>query len=258
MSASIFDPAARPVIAHRGASARAPENTLRAFELALDDGADALELDVHVTVDGVPIVLHDDTVDRTTNGAGAVRALTLDQVRALDAGARFTPDGGRTYPWRGQAIAIPTLSELLARFPTVPCIVEVKDLDASRVVRDTIASHDSASRCLLMSFDAAALAPFHEPPWRTGATSEEALALIKAALLRRVPRQLPYRALSVPLRWHGVPVPVGLLAQASRSAGVPTHVWVVDSVARARALWRKGVCGIVTNRPRDIVRARAG
>src|ERR687883_1387791 len=82
----LLDPNAHPVVAHRGASARAPENTLRAFELALEEGADALELDVHATADDVPVVVHDPTLDRTTNVAGAVAALPLERVHAADAG----------------------------------------------------------------------------------------------------------------------------------------------------------------------------
>ncbi|MGD8329862.1 MAG: glycerophosphodiester phosphodiesterase family protein, partial [Acidobacteriota bacterium] len=94
------------LIAHRGASARAPENTLRAFEEALDAGAEVLECDVQMSRDGVAIVMHDPTVDRTTDGRGAVRRLSWHEIRALDAG----------YPARfGDAFAgqrVPRLEEL--------------------------------------------------------------------------------------------------------------------------------------------------
>src|SRR5204862_7422311 len=94
----LLDLDARPVIAHRGASGVAPENTLPAFELALRQGADALELDVRLTRDGAAVVIHDATLERTTDLAGPVLAHTLAELRMADAGARFTLDRGRTFP----------------------------------------------------------------------------------------------------------------------------------------------------------------
>ncbi|HDH09983.1 MAG TPA: glycerophosphodiester phosphodiesterase, partial [Chloroflexi bacterium] len=93
------------VMAHRGAGL-APENTLVAFQKALDLGADVLELDVHATKDGEIVVIHDETVDRTTDGRGAVKDFTLEELKRLDAGYHFTPDGGVTYPYRGRGITI--------------------------------------------------------------------------------------------------------------------------------------------------------
>src|SRR5215218_5885046 len=89
----LLDLSARPVIAHRGASGSAPENTLAAFELAVRQGADAFELDVRLTADGVPVVLHDPTLDRTSDYRGPLAALRAADLRAIDAGARFSPDG---------------------------------------------------------------------------------------------------------------------------------------------------------------------
>ena len=97
----LLDPAARLVIAHRGSSAEAPENTLPAFEAAVARGADAIELDVRLTADGAPVVIHDATLDRTTDRTGPVAALTLAELRAVDAGWHFTPDLGHTHPYRG-------------------------------------------------------------------------------------------------------------------------------------------------------------
>src|SRR3712207_779257 len=88
--------------AHRGDSTKAPENTLDAFRRAVEVGAGGLEIDVHLTADGHVVVLHDATVDRTTGGSGAVAGVTLDELRAMDAGYRFSPDGGLTYPYRDQ------------------------------------------------------------------------------------------------------------------------------------------------------------
>lgn len=252
----LLDPDARPIIAHRGASGRAPENTLCSFALGLEEGADALELDVHVTADGVPVVMHDPVLDRTTDGSGAIAALPLARVRAADAGARFTTDGGRTFPWRGREVVVPTLAEVLERFPEVPLIIEVKALAACDAVRRVLREHDAAGRCLLMSFEAAAVRAFREPPWLTGATSDEALSLLTRGVLRRPLGAVPYRALSMPERWRGAPIPLRALAAAARRLGIPVHVWTVNDPRRALRLWSKGVRGIVTNFPREIVHAK--
>ena len=131
----LLDLSARPVIAHRGASAHAPENTLPAFELAVRQGADAFELDVRLTRDGAPVVMHDETLERTTSLIGLVRARTLAELRAADAGCSFTPDGGRTLPFRDRGVRIPTLAEVLWAFPAMPVLVEVKEPEVQEAVR---------------------------------------------------------------------------------------------------------------------------
>jgi glycerophosphoryl diester phosphodiesterase len=252
----LLDPGLRPIIAHRGASARAPENTLPSFALGLAEGADAIELDVRVSADGVPLVIHDAMLDRTTDATGAVESLPLERIRAADAGARFTPDGGRTFPFRGQGIRVPTLEEVLLAFPDTPILIELKAARACDAVRRVLRAESAAERCVLMSFDAAAVMAFREPPWLTGATGGEALALIRNSVLRRPCGAPVYHAFSLPERHRGVPLPLRTLATAARALGFPVHVWTVNSPTRARRLWRKGVAGIITNCPREMVGAR--
>src|SRR5262245_19840849 len=115
----LIDPAARPVIAHRGDSAHFPENTIPSFDRAVELGADAIEFDLRVSRDGEVVIIHDPTVDRTTNGTGPVSSLTLAELRALDAGARFTTDGGKSIPFRGRGLTIPTFDEMLARYTSL-------------------------------------------------------------------------------------------------------------------------------------------
>ena len=131
----LLDVPARPVFAHPGASGYAPENTLHAFELALQQGADALELDVRLTRDGAAVVMHDETVDRTTSLSGPVRSHTLAELRLGDAGAWFTPDRGRTHPFAGAGVRVPTLAEVLWSFPSVPVLIEVKEPEVQEAVR---------------------------------------------------------------------------------------------------------------------------
>jgi glycerophosphoryl diester phosphodiesterase len=246
----------RPVIAHRGASGSAPENTLPAFELAVRQGADAIELDVRLTRDGVPVVLHDATLDRTTDGRGPVGALTLAELRAADAGARFSLDGGRSYPFRNGAARVPTLAEVLRGFPEVPVLLEVKEPAAQAAVRQVVLEERAAERCVLASEHHAALQLFRQPPFAVAASGGEIGALYRGVLLRRVPGAVSYRLLSVPERYRGLRVPTRGFVAAARRLGCPVHVWTVNDPVAAQRLWSLGVSGIVTNVPDRIRAAR--
>jgi glycerophosphoryl diester phosphodiesterase len=250
----LLDLSAHPVIAHRGASAYAPENTLPAFEVAVRQGADAFELDVRLTRDGAPVVIHDDTLDRTTSLSGPVRARTLADLRAADAGYRFTPDRGRTFPFREKDIRVPTLAEVLWSFPAMPVMVEVKEPEVQEAVRRALIENGAAERCVMASEHIGALEVFRQDPFACGASGAEISALYRAALFRREMRECGYRMLSVPLRWRGLPVPTRGFVQAARRLGCPVHVWTVNDPATARRLWARGVAGIVTDVP-EVIRA---
>ena len=108
------------VMAHRGGKQLRPENTLIAFRNAVELGVDALELDVHATRDGALVVIHDSTVDRTTDGTGAVSNFTLEEITALDAGYNWSPGADSDdNPYRGTGVTIPTLEEVLSAFPNI-------------------------------------------------------------------------------------------------------------------------------------------
>ena len=115
------------VIGHRGCAGEVPENTLASFEAALDAGAAILESDVHLTRDGVPVLIHDDAVDRVSDGSGRVGELGLAELERLDAGHRFDPDGTGRHPFRGRGLRIPSLAEALAGFPTARFNLELKE-----------------------------------------------------------------------------------------------------------------------------------
>ena len=250
---ALTSPDARLVVGHRGAAARAPENTLESFALAVAAGADAIELDVHLAADGVPVVHHDPTLDRTTSGRGPLRALTAAQLARLDAGARFTPDGGRTFPFRGRGVGVPTLAAVLERFPALPIVVEIKDAAAAPAVRALLERHGAARRALVASFDARALDPFRDSPFALGATQREVAALLLAALTARAVAPPPYHAISVPPRYRGLPLPLARFARLLRPHGRPVHVWTVDSPTTAAALWQAGVSGVISNDPAALV-----
>jgi glycerophosphoryl diester phosphodiesterase len=257
----LLDLTAHPVIAHRGASAEAPENTLPAFEAAVQRGADAFELDVRLTADGAPVVIHDDTLERTTDRSGLVRLHTLAELRSADAGAKFTSDGGLSFPHRGRDARIPTLGEVLWAFPRMPVLLEIKEPEAQEAVRKVLLQEDAAERCVVASEHQSALRAFDEAPFVRGASGAEIAALYRAtflgvAFLGRRPRAVRYRLLSVPERHRGLIVPTRRFVAAARALGCPVHVWTVDRPAAARRLWGCGVAGIVTNAPGAIVEAR--
>jgi glycerophosphoryl diester phosphodiesterase len=256
MSFILLDPAARPVIGHRGNAAHAPENTLESFAQALAAGADAIELDVHLSADGHVVVHHDGVLGRTSDGSGAVAARSLAELRPLDAGARFTPDGGRTFPYRGRGVHIPTLDEVLDAFHDAAVVLEIKTPLAAAAARRVVEAHGAERRCVVDAFDARALDPFRGTSIAVGAARGDVARLIaRAGVWRRV-TALPYQALFVPTHHRGVPLPIRGMAAIARGAGCPLHVWTVNDPARATRLWAAGVAGIVSDDPAAIVRAR--
>lgn len=255
----LLDVDARPVVGHRGAAAQAPENTLESFERALASGAEALEFDVHVTRDGVPVVHHDAAVDRTTGGAGPVAGFALADLRRLDAGARFTADGGRTFPYRGRGLVVPTLDEVLGAFPRAPLIVELKAAAASPAALRVLERHGARARAVVASFDERALDPFRGSGFALGATQREVAALLGRALVGGRLRAPPnYQSVSVPPRFRGLPLPVGRFARLLRPHGRTVHVWTVDDPRAAAAFWAAGVNGVISNDPAAVLAARPG
>src|SRR5690606_32468450 len=168
------------------------ENTLPSFELAVSSGAEALEFDVHLTADGVAAVIHDPTLVRTTDRGGIVAHMPYSAIRAADAGARFTPDAGRTFPFRGQGIYVPTLEEVLTRFPDLPVVLEIKTAEVQDEALRVLTRCDCRERVIVSSFDPLAVSRFRAEGWMTGAASGE-VARFKFA--PRAPAAVPFRAL---------------------------------------------------------------
>jgi len=252
----LVDPAARPVIGHRGDSAHFPENTIPSFDRAVELGADAIEFDLRVSRDGEVVIIHDQTVDRTTNGTGAVDSLTLAELKSLDAGARFSPDGDKTFPFRGRGLTIPTFDEMLARYTSVPLLIEVKIPQAGRLAPDVLNRRNAGARVVLDSTDAEALEPFRGLPLITGASLRDIITILPRSLLGLPLGQVAYRAFCVPLWYKGIPVPVRRLARTGHRAGFPTHVWTVNDPRVAEDLWSSGINGIVSDDPGTMLELR--
>jgi glycerophosphoryl diester phosphodiesterase len=245
----LSDPAARIVIGHRGAAAHFPENTVASFDHAVSLGVDAIEFDLRVSRDGVVVVIHDPTIDRTTDGTGAVADLTLAELKKLDPGAKFTPDAGRTFPWRGRGLQILTFEELLARYPSIPLLIEVKVAAAADGARRAIEEARSSERVLMDSAVCAALSPFQGSEILTGACYDDVLRLLPRALIGSAPAALRYSAICIPRWYNGLPIPVRRIARLARRRGVPTHVWTINAPSAARSLWSAGINGIISDDP---------
>ncbi|MDZ4864024.1 MAG: glycerophosphodiester phosphodiesterase family protein [Gemmatimonadota bacterium] len=246
----LLDTAARPVIGHRGAAAYAPENTLESFRRALAIGAEAIEFDVRRSADGEAVVIHDPTLDRTTDLSGLVAQRTLAELQRADAGHRFSGPGQSTAtPFRGRGIVIPTLTEVIAAFPGVPLLIEIKEAEVQAAVAATLITGGATDRAVLAGSDWRALQAFREPPFHLGASQRD-IARHKFGFGAPDPR---CRCYAVPDRWHGLTIPTARFCRAAHAADSTVHVWTVDDARSALLLWRSGVQGIVTNRP-DVIR----
>lgn len=253
----LLDPLARPVIGHRGNRAHAPENTLPALLEAVALGADALEFDLRLSRDGQLVVFHDPTLERTTDGRGAVAAHTAAELQRLDAGARFTADGGKTFPWRGRGVGVPTFDQVIEALPRdLPLIIELKTATATEPLRRAVQRHGLAPRIIVAGFDPQATRPLRGAGFALGASRPDVLALLPAALLhlRHKPRHV--QALCIPPQWNGLPVPIAALARTLRGSGAVIHVWTVNDAAEAHALWHAGVQGIISDDPAAMLAAR--
>ena len=245
----LLDATRRLIIGHRGAAAHAPENTIPSFRLAERAGADAIELDVHLSADGVPVVVHDPTLLRTTGRDLVVAKETFARLRDADAGSRFTRDGGRTFPWRGRGIVIPSLEEVANSLPGMPLLIELKVRGAGDAVRRVLWRTGALNRALLVSFDHRAVSGFRDGTTVTGAGQREMIVLFARALVRAFPSRVPYQAIFVPRRHWGMNIPIAPFARAGRATGFAVHTWVENDPVVARHLWGMGVSGIVTDDP---------
>ena len=245
--------------AHRGASARAPENTLEAFQLAVEAGAGGLELDVHMTLDKEIVVIHDPTVDRTTNGSGAVAEMTLDEIKALDAGYRFSPNGGSTYPYRGRGLRTPRLAEVYEEFPNAPVNIEIKQAQpgVEEAVLKVIWEAGAAGRTLVASNRHGVVRRFRRISGGRIPTAASRREIARFYLLSRLRLERLYRpaydALQVPPDYRGTPLVTPRFLEAAHDRGVRVDVWTINDLDEMRRLLDLGADGIMTDHPEELV-----
>jgi glycerophosphoryl diester phosphodiesterase len=221
-------------IAHRGASGRFPENTLKAFGAAIDAGAQMCELDVRITSDGVLVVIHDETVERTTDGRGAVRSMTLDELKRLDAGVRF---GGE---FKGERI--PTLEEVMALADgRCGLNLELKGAGVERRVCELLVERRALATAMISSFDwdALAIVRHFEPRVRVGLLASQWPARLLGAAFELKAESINPRSEIV----------TEDLCIAAHERNLSVYTWTVDEPAEMRRLIAFGVDGIMTNYP---------
>jgi glycerophosphoryl diester phosphodiesterase len=242
-------------IAHRGGGRLRPEATLPAFEHALSVGADVIEFDVHASSDGIVVVIHDDTVDRTTDGSGTVADMSFAELRMLDAGYAFTPDGGQTFPYRGMGIQIPTLDEVLEAFPDQYYLIEIKQYEPSIVpnVLAILEAHSALDRVILASFQQVTIDAVRaaNPELFTSMTLVEMLEFQGAS------EQPGYQppALFVQPPWDVVDQQV---VDFAHSLGLKVQPWTVNNEPVMLDLIALGVDGIMTDDPALLEAALGG
>ncbi|ASS76269.1 hypothetical protein CIG75_15840 [Tumebacillus algifaecis] len=248
------------VLAHQGASAYAPSNTMEAFRLAVEMGADAFETDVHMTKDGYVVVSHDDTVDRLTNGTGFIKYKTLAELREIDFGYKFTPDGGQTFPFRGKGVTIPTLEEVLKEFPTMRVNMDIKQttppMEAALV--ETINACQAKDRVLIASFHTSTMKRFRRLASSRIATGANTRDMVEFICYWRTGLHKFYKppvdAFQVPEQGYGVRVVTPKMIEIAHRHGVKVHVWTINEEADIHRLLKWGVDGICSDYPDRVVK----
>ena len=243
------------VIGHRGAAGVAPENTIKAIEHGIAGGAQALEVDLHVATCGTLVTIHDDTLDRTTNGSGPVERLDIQQLQALDAGFQFTSDHGSSYPYRGTDIRIPTLDAVAEAGGDLPMILEVKTSGAGRALASWLQGRSDGDRFLVGGFDRAAVAPAASVARWQCATEQDLKRFVllgKLGISTRVRQEIT--AFMVPVRQGALRIVTRRFIRHAHDAGIGVYVWTVNRPTEMRALLDLGVDGLISDIPARVRR----
>jgi glycerophosphoryl diester phosphodiesterase len=229
---------------------------MAAFESGLARGADGLELDVHLSRDGVVVVHHDRTLDRTTNLSGPIADRTADELARADAGYFFRRVDDDDFPFRGRGVTIPTLEAVLAVFRDTPIIVELKVNDAvlARAVLDVVRAARAVDRACLGSFGLRALREARrlEPALATSAAREEVRWALYRSRCRLPVKRVSYQGYQVP-EWSGrTHVVSARFVRDAHAAGLGVQVWTVDTEQDATRLLDWGVDALITDSP-DVI-----
>lgn len=256
-SKSYYGDVKRPlVIAHQGGDGLWPGDTLYAYEHAVQIGADVLEMDAHLTKDGQIVLMHDEKVDRTTDGTGLIEDMTLDQLKKLDAAYQWSADG-KSFPYRGQGIQVPTLAELFQQFPRLRYVIEIKltenPIDAP--LCDLIRKNKMQDKVVIASFHDEAMQRFRKtcPEVATSAARGE---VTKFVLLGKVflsgliaPQYQSIQPPYDPAESMNIPIMTERFIKQAHAKHLAVEPWTVDDPKLMKQYITWGVDGIMTDRP---------
>lgn len=242
------------VIAHQGGDGLWPGNTLYAFERAAELGVDVLEMDLHISKDGVLVLMHDESVDRTTDGAGSIEEMTLAELKTLDAGYSWSKDDGQTFPFRGQGITIPTLEEIFQAFPDYRITIEIKKTENSMAAPfcSMVREYEMQDKILVASFHDERTKEFREvcPEVATSSASQETrvFVLLSKIFYGRL-YSPPFFALQVPEESSNITVMTEQFVRAAHERNVKVEPWTINDPEQMETYIGWGVDGIITDRP---------
>ncbi len=245
----------RPLVfAHRGGRGIAPENTLTAFQKSYELGVDVLELDVRATKDAELVVIHDKTLDRTTDGKGLISERSLAEIKKLDAGFNWTNDEGKTFPFRGQNVRVPTLREVFEAFPEAIINIEPKHADPSPVkpLCNLISEFKRSDKVIVGSFNDEILEGFRRlcKNVATSASPSEASGFLARYELGLDDNYAPtMSALQIPQRIGSFEIVTKDYLKAAHAQNLQVHVWTINKKAEMKRLIEIGVDGIMTDYP---------
>jgi len=245
------------VIAHQGGDGVWPGDTMFAFEQAVGIGVDVLEMDAHITKDGEIVLMHDETVDDTTDGTGLIEDLMLAEIKQLDAAYEWSIDDGKTFPYRGQGIQVPTLRELFEKFPDMRYLIEIK-LTKNPIDKpfcDLIREHNMQDKVIVGSFHDEAMAQFRAtcPEIATSSSRGEVTTYVILSKLFLGGFLAPeYQSLQVP--WErseskGIPIMTARFIREAHAKNLHVEPWTVNDPELMKQYIEWGVDGIITDRP---------
>ena len=245
------------IIAHQGGDGIWPGDTMFAFEKAVEIGADVLEMDAHITEDGQVVLMHDEEVDRTTEGTGLIEEMTLEELKQLDAAYKWSNDGDKTFPYRGQGIQVPTLEELFRKFPQMHYVIEIKltQNPIDQVLCNLIRKHNMQDKVMVASFHDEAMQKFRDtcPEIATSASRTEVrnfVLLGKVFLSGFVAPQ--YQSIQPPYdpkESMNIPIMTPRFIREAHAKNIKVEPWTVDDPDLMKQYIEWGVDGIMTDRP---------
>ena len=251
--------------AHRGGAKVVPEDTIEGFREGFAMGGGVVECDVRASAEGAIVVIHDAVLDRTTDGTGPVAEKTVPELRRLDAGYRFSPDGGSTFPWRARGVKIPTLEALYEAFPDAPFNIEIKGRRSG--IEEAVLGHIEAAgameRTLVVSDNQGTISRFRKASQGKVATAASTVELLRYWILHVLHLgglyDPPFQALQPLEKYKGVvPVVTRRFVREAHDRGLRVDVWTIDDEPAMRRLLSFGVDGIMTDLPDVLARVLNG